>query len=204
MIKRLLLFISALLLLPAQAFAQDLEGTWAFRIGDATIFTFEISESEDGEWHGRWTRPEDFASNGVVFARMVGSEEVEAMAALEFAGTIELSFDDPRPGAVPDIFNFRLMGPNTAEMTYVGTEFDPYPLIRVAPDTPLGPFDEDAIYDRDNAVTEADYIEPEELNLDDVAAPEENVEPAEDLPEPEAEEEGDDGLPGDFLEGLDG
>lgn len=197
MMMRLLLFVAALAGLPLSALANDLEGTWALRIDNANIFTFEISEDADGEWQGVWTRPESFNSNGVVFAQLTGSERLQAMAALEFAETIELSFDDPRPGAVPDIFRFRQLSENQAEMTYVGTDFEPYPLVRVARETPIGPFDGNRIYDRDNAVLEAEYIEPEEPIV------EQAPEPAE---EPEVESPAEDvrpsRLPDDFLDDL--
>lgn len=160
MVLRFLLLLAALFALPAQALANDLIGHWAFRIDDATIFTFEISQDADGDWQGSWTRPASFRSNGVVFAELTGSEELEAMAALEFAGLIELSFEDPRPGAVPDIFRFRHVAENRAELTYVGTDLAPYPLVRVAPGSRIGPFDASRIYDSDNAVFEADYVAP--------------------------------------------
>ncbi len=159
MIQRILLTLAALLL-SVPAMANDLVGSWAFRIDDATIFTFDIAQDADGEWQGAWTRPASFRSNGVVFAELTGSEELEAMAALEFAEMIELSFEDPRPGAVPDIFRFRLIAENRAELTYVGTGFPPYPLVRVAPGSRIGPFDASRIYDSDNAVTQADYDAP--------------------------------------------
>lgn len=160
MLLRFLLLLAALLALPAQALANDLVGSWAFRIDDATIFTFAISQDEDGDWQGSWTRPASFHSNGVVFAELTGSEQLDAMAALEFAGLIELSFEDPRPGAVPDIFRFRHIAENRAELTYVGTDLPAYPLIRVVPGSPIGPFEASRIYDFDNAVTEADYVAP--------------------------------------------
>lgn len=146
-----------LALAPGAAFGQDIEGSWALRISDATVFRFDISRSEDGEWRGTWTRPESFASNGAVFARMTGSEQLQSMAGIEFAGDVELSFDDPRPEAIPDIFRFRHLGEGQAQLTYVGTDLAPFPLVQVAPGTPLGPFAEERIYDRDNAQTEPTY-----------------------------------------------
>lgn len=164
----MLRYLLALLLtlLPGAAFANDLEGAWALRIDEATIFRFDIARSDAGEWRGTWARPESFASNGAVFARLTGSEQVPSMAGIEFAGDVELSFDDPRPDAIPDIFRFRHVREGQAQLTYVGTDLAPYPLVRVAPGTPLGPFAEGRLYDRDNAQTEADYdpaaAEPEQ------------------------------------------
>ncbi len=191
---RFFTLIAALLMLPSQLLANDLEGTWALRIDDANIFTFEISRDHEGAWQGVWTRPESFNSNGVVFAQMTGSEQLRAMAALEFAQTIELSFDDPRPGAIPDIFRFRQVADNRAEMTYVGTDFEPYPLVRVPDGTPIGPFTVERIYDRDNIVSELEFSE---MRADPTA------ETAGEIPPVESEQ--DDTRPritADFLDGL--
>jgi hypothetical protein len=148
--------LSALLamLVPVAAQAHELEGRWAFRIDTATIFVFELDRAEDGEWHGTWTRPETFASNGAVFARLVGSKVLTSSAGIEFAGDIELTFDDPAPGAIPDIFRFRHLDEGRAQMTYVGTPLAPYPLIAVPRGTGLGPFAAGMVYDRDNAVSD--------------------------------------------------
>lgn len=184
MIIRLLLALLAMLV-PVAAQAHELEGRWAFRIDAATIFVFEMERAEDGEWHGTWTRPETFASNGAVFARLVGSKVLTSSAGIEFAGDVELTFDDPAPGAIPDIFRFRHLGPGRAQMTYVGTPLAPYPLIAVARGAGLGPFAAGVVYDRDNAVTDPD------------AAP--ALPPA--LPPLEDEPE-EAGLGADFLDGL--
>ena len=70
-----------------------------------------------------------------------------------------------------------------AELTYVGTPLAPYPLVRVARRTALGPFEEARVYDRDNVQTAPDPIVEE-------------PEPARDAePEPTS-------IGADFLEGL--
>lgn len=158
MLRRILLVL-LLLFAPASAFANDLEGSWALRIDEANIFRFDLREISDGVWRGTWTRPDRFRSNGAVFTQMEGSEELDSMAGLDASGEVELSFDDPRPGAVPDIFRFSLVGEGQVAMTYVGTGMAPYPLVRVARDAPLGPFEDGRIYDRDNAQTIPDPLE---------------------------------------------
>ncbi len=142
--------IALLPAIPASA-QQALEGSWAFQIEEAVIFRFDIAEGEDDNWSGIWTRPASFHSNGVLFTQMSGSEEVRSMAGLEFAGQVELSFDDPRPGAIPDIFRFELTGEDTAILTYVGTQLAPYPLVKVDPATPLAQFVRTRAYHRRNA-----------------------------------------------------
>jgi hypothetical protein len=153
MLFRLFIALAALCL-PAAAHAHEMEGRWALRIGETNIFVFAITRADDGEWHGTWTRPDRFASNGAVFARMEGSRDVRSSAGIEFAGDIELTFDDPAPGAIPDIFRFRHLGPGLAQMTYVGTPLAPYPLVAVPEGSGLGPFVAGVVYDRDNAVTD--------------------------------------------------
>lgn len=162
MIARLLLFFAALCL-SAPALADDhdasLDGHWAFRIDDATIFVFSLEKQDGGGWEGAWTRPAQIDSNGVVFRAMAGQQTVRPVSVSERDGALQLTFAGPGDTARNDILRFRQTGENRAELSYVGIPGDPYPLVRVAPDTPLGPFDEVRIYDRDNAVIEADYVE---------------------------------------------
>ena len=151
MVARLLLLL-ALVLPPLPAAAQDapssLEGSWALEIGGATIFRFDLEPvpGED-EWRGTWSRPSRFASDGANFNRIqMPARQIKSMAGLVLDDAVEISFPDPRPDAIPDIFRFRLIDSDAAEMTYVGTGLAPYLLFRVTPATPLGPFREGATY----------------------------------------------------------
>jgi hypothetical protein len=147
MVARLLLFLA--LLLPAPAAAEPLEGSWALEVGGAEIFRFDITRDGDGKWHGTWSKPSSFASDGNNFSHLTGpAKRVPSMTALETPDGIELSFDDPRPGAVPDIFDFKPIDSDAVEMTYVGTKLAPYTLERVKPGAPLGPWDASATYSR--------------------------------------------------------
>lgn len=159
MVSRFLILLG-LLLLPFPALAQSLEGHWAFRIDEATIFVFRLDERPGGTWIGAWKRPTDIASNGAVFQRMGGSEVVVAERSGERDGQVELVFAGPPGSTRSDVLRFRQTGDNQAQLTYVGIPGDPYPLIRVRPDTELGPFEETRIYDRDLAVVEAEYDPP--------------------------------------------
>ncbi len=156
------LILAALLALafPSLAQAQELAGTWALRIDGANIFVFTIEASGDSAPRGSWFRPGSFASNGAVFARLNGSEEVTSQSGRAIAGDVELTFDDPRPNAQPDIFRFHLTGPGQAQLTYVGTPLAPFPLVKVADGARLGPFEFARIYDRDNAATVPPVAEP--------------------------------------------
>jgi len=162
MIARLLLLLA--LLLPGPAAAQSLAGSWALQMGGATIFRFDLAHDADGHWHGTWSKPGSFASDGNHFRKLSGPvKEVRSMTAVDLPDGIELSFNDPTPGAIPDIFDFRLTDPDTVKMTYVGTGLAPYTLKRVAADAPLGPWDPVKIYGRETEAKEADKPDAEAL-----------------------------------------
>ncbi|MXO70132.1 hypothetical protein [Alteraurantiacibacter buctensis] len=127
----------------------ELAGNWDLRIDGTTIFRFAIEKTATGEWRGRWQRPDSFNSNGNAFANMRGGVKSSAsMGGNAVFELVELAFDDPRPGAVPDIFRFRLVGPDQVDMTYVGTQLAPYRLVRAGAGEALGNWDATRIYRR--------------------------------------------------------
>ncbi|GAA0271504.1 hypothetical protein GCM10009127_09660 [Alteraurantiacibacter aestuarii] len=147
----------AVLLLPVSALAQGIEGNWDLRSGDTTIFRFTIAEGDGGEWSGTWQRPASFNTDGNAFARLSGGvEDVPSMTGIEFLERVELSFDDPRPGAIPDIFRFELIDEGHVRMTYVGTDLEPYLLVRSGENDPMGDWDITAIYRRTLPASAAD------------------------------------------------
>ncbi|OYX47809.1 MAG: hypothetical protein B7Y87_00775 [Sphingomonadales bacterium 32-64-22] len=153
MLKRLLFALAALLMLPSAASAETLEGSWALRINDTTIFRFDLRQTGEGEWSGVWARPRSYRNNGVIFSNLEGRAEVTSRNASVQGDALRLTFHDPRPRSLPETFRFRITGEGRAELTYVDTGFAPLPLVRVAQDTEVGPFDEGRLYDRDNAQT---------------------------------------------------
>ncbi len=161
-----ILALLAALLLPFQVAAQDadatLDGHWALQIDDATIFVFMLDEGEDGTWQGSWTRPDTISSNGAVFRQMDGVQTVTPMETVKRRGVVQLTFEGPQSGGRRDVLRFSQTGENTAQLEYMGIPGQPYPLIRVHPDTPLGPFDPVRVYDRDNAVAEAEFVPRED------------------------------------------
>lgn len=141
MLARTFLLLS-LLLLATPAGAETLEGSWALNIGGTAIFRFDLSKDADGKWQGTWSKPSSFASDGNSFSHLTGPpKRVQSMTALDTPSGIELSFNDPRPGAIPEIFDFKPIDPDAVEMIYVGTDLAPYTLDRVEPGAPLGPWD---------------------------------------------------------------
>ncbi len=133
----------------AQAQSDAIAGKWDLRIDGVTIFRFEIAKAGLDEWRGSWSRPDNFATDGYVFARLRGGvETVQSMTGISFNGKVELSFDDPRPNAIPDIFRFELVDPSTVLMTYVGTDLNPFYMVRAAPDDRMGDWNQNAIYSR--------------------------------------------------------
>jgi len=133
----------------AQAQSEALEGSWDFRLDGVTIFRFEISRSGAQEWRGTWSRPESFGTDGYTFTRLRGGvEEVPSMTGIKFNEKVELSFDDPRPNAIPDIFRFELIDYSSARMTYVGTDLAPFAMVRAAPGDPIGKWNDRVAYSR--------------------------------------------------------
>jgi hypothetical protein len=208
-LRRLVLAFLALLLplaVQAQPAGQGIEGAWDLQADGTTVFRFEIGQAANGEWQGRWLRPETFNSDGNAFYNIRGGTmATSSMTALTVGDTVELGFDDPRPGAIPDIFSFRLTGPDSAEMVYVGTDLAPYALVRADAGDAMGPWDAARIYRR--AVPLSDEGDPPagEGQMDfDLAVralaplpePEPAVEPEQDEPQERFR------IEADFLEGF--
>ncbi|MCL6250322.1 hypothetical protein M3P36_04570 [Altererythrobacter sp. KTW20L] len=156
LLRLVLAFLTLLLPLAVQAQPADqapdqgIEGAWDLQADGTTVFRFEIGQAANGEWQGRWLRPETFNSDGNAFYNIRGgTRATTSMTALTVGDTVELGFDDPRPGAIPDIFSFRLTGPDSAEMVYVGTDLAPYALVRASADDAMGPWDAARIYRRE-------------------------------------------------------
>ncbi len=182
MFARWLPLLGLLLAAPAHADAsqyQTLQGSWALQAGGKTIFRFDLTQDEAGKWHATWNKPATFASDGNRFSRLSGPiKKASSVTAIDTPDGIELSFDDPSPGAVPDIFDFKPIDEDAVEMTYVGTGLAPYTLNRVKPDAALGPWDKDAIYSRDGSSSASKAAAPTKIDPDHVlAAPAETEAP---------------------------
>ncbi len=212
MIPRLILVLLAFCM-PSPALAQGIEGLWDFRLDGVTIFRFDVRQTDGDEWEGTWSRPDDFRTDGYAFGGLIDPiKSTESMAGYEFLGMVELSYDDPRPGAIPDIFRFELIDADNVRMTYVGTDLSPYRLVRAVPDDPIGGWDPSQVFRRLRPDEEQMMVQPEPdapapaLEIiplvEEEAEPEPVIEPDEPPLEEEVEEEPAPRVGADFLEGL--
>ncbi|BBC71858.1 conserved hypothetical protein [Altererythrobacter sp. B11] len=175
MLKRLLLAFAMILSVPTALSAQardPLEGLWIFEVEGTGVFGFALEK--DGEsWKAQWLRPRRFASDGVRFIDLVGPPvPIEATATKETGGWLELTFADPRPHTLPDVFRIHVAGTDTAEAIYADTGFPVLPLVRGDPASTLGPWGPGQTYTR----ADADSLTPGAL-VQFSAAP-----PADDAP----------------------
>lgn len=144
----LLLLVAPFLLVGTPAMAADPSGRWAFRAGDKTLFQFDLRRTAKG-WTGIWVRPEHFATDGDSFSNVTGPAiQRSTTSARELDDAVELSFDDPRPGATPDIFRIHAIDAGHAEALYVGTRMEPFALVREAEGARIGPWDSQRTYVR--------------------------------------------------------
>lgn len=127
---------------------QMLAGSWALRVDGAIMFRFDLARSGEG-WSGTWVKPKSFATDGAIFAELSGPPtEQKSQSGRAIGEWAELSFGDARPGAIPDVFRFRLTAPDRAEMLYTDTGQAPYVLERVDAGTTLGPWGAGRVYRR--------------------------------------------------------
>lgn len=127
---------------------QMLAGSWALRVEGTIMFRFDLAPSATG-WTGTWAKPHAFATDGAIFAEIGGPPaEQRSQSGRAIGDWAELSFGDARPGAIPDVFRFRLVSPDRAEMLYTDTGQAPYVLERVDAGTQLGPWAPGRVYRR--------------------------------------------------------
>ncbi len=132
-----------LLLSAASAVATPcMTGAWALQASGQTMFRIEISTTPTSTT-ATWERPEHFETDGESFSRVSGPTVRRSARSVKLVnGDVELSFDDPVPGATPDNFQLRCVGPGHLKATYQGAGFEPFDFIRTqAKGVPLGPWD---------------------------------------------------------------
>ena len=141
------LILACLLFLPTQAAAQQsLEGSWALRLEGANIMRWDLDRQGDA-WEGTWVKPDSFASDGQRFASIeMPAVERESDSGRSMGDWAELAFKSEDGEGEGDVFRFRLLSANRAEMIYAGTGLPPFTLQRVAVGALLGPFEKDRVY----------------------------------------------------------
>jgi len=108
---------------------------------DQTIFRFEITQTRNG-WAVVWARPAHATMDGEIFSAIVGPvERRPAKSARELNGALEITFDDPYPNSMPDVFQLTFVDPRHLSATYASTGFEPWILVHEASAAPLGPWD---------------------------------------------------------------
>lgn len=133
---------------PSSLSVQMLLGSWALRVEGTVVFRFDLARS-GGEWSGTWVKPRSFATDGAIFAQLSGPPlEQRSQRGRAIGKWAELTFGDTRPGAIPDVFRFRLISPERVEMLYTDTGHAPFVLERVEPGTAPGPWPAGRIYRR--------------------------------------------------------
>lgn len=139
-------FLAALLVLfPIPAFAASASGVWVVRAGDIALFQFEVSHTPTG-WTGIWSRPSHFNTDGETFSEIKGPVVRRiARSARVIGEAVELTFDDPRPNATPDVFLIRASDANHAEARFAETAIS-LVLVREATGATLGGWDAGRTY----------------------------------------------------------
>lgn len=134
MIRRLILMLTLSVAMPAMA--ADPAGIWALRTGNVTLFKIAVRHDGPG-WAATWIRSADFdvdadgkfKTGGPIIKRPA----TEAHANPD--GTVEVRFDDPRPGAIPDVFRIRAIDAHHAETYFSGGRMGVILLARATPKT---------------------------------------------------------------------
>lgn len=176
MIRAVILGLVLCLVAPARA--ADPSGLWAFRADNVTIF--QLALHRDGAaWSGSWIRPTAFAIDGDYFTDVTGpaTKRPAISARANPDGSIELVFDDPRPGAIPDAFRVRVLDTNRAEAYYNGARMGAFLLVRERAGAPIGGWDRKRAYRYDvatnwptnsemTALYDADQKDRESPNID--------------------------------------
>lgn len=153
MLLRFFAFLLAALAVSAAAQApapSSVAGSWALQFEGTTIFRFDVEQAGDS-WKGTWWRPRTFGigPQGDTFYQVSGPPvEVPSGEGKTIGEWTELSFPDNRPGAVPDVFRFRMLGEDRAEALYVGTGLPAFVLIRVPAGSVAGPWEPERTYRR--------------------------------------------------------
>lgn len=124
-------------------------GSWALKASGQTMFRLNIKATPAGTT-ATWERPENWESDGESFSQITGPVvRRPALAVKSVNGELEISFDDPRPGATPDNFHVHCVDAGHLSVTYLGSVFEPFDLVKdESKGAVLGPWDSGRSYRR--------------------------------------------------------
>lgn len=110
---------------------------YALRIGDAILWEFVLQKNKTG-WATQWLRPTLFDFDGASFEHIEGTPLAREGSVVSLGeDQLQLSFPDPKPGAVPDIFYLKNVGTSAVTLEYIGTGFEPFNMVRLPRPAPL-------------------------------------------------------------------
>ncbi|WP_245653654.1 hypothetical protein [Sphingomonas pituitosa] len=132
--------ITALFLAATPIPPTDAVGCWALRADGTDLMRFALTRTRAG-WLGKWQHPKHFSLDSDTMWRVTGAvvEQVTPQVH-EVPGGVELVFDDPSPGAVPDRFVLTPQGV-TGQLSYNPISVEPWTVRRVACTAPFGGWD---------------------------------------------------------------
>jgi hypothetical protein len=151
-IKHMFIFYIGLLISASTVAPSCSIGTWDLKASDETILRFEINTTSSGTT-AIWERPERFRVDieGEKFSNLSSNAVRRSAQSVRLVnGDVELSFDDPEPNSIPDIFVLKCVEPNRLKVDYQGIGLEPFDFVRAQTDQlKLGPWDTKRTYVRE-------------------------------------------------------
>lgn len=124
-------------------------GRWITTAGDRPIFALTIADGPNGP-SAIWERPAHFDADAENFSNVRGPAVRRTAQSVRRDGDVlQLAFDDPRPGATPDVFRVRCTPPGRLSVELDGAEMEPFDFSRApAQAATLGGWDANRTYVR--------------------------------------------------------
>ncbi|MEP7006768.1 MAG: hypothetical protein ABI810_12360 [Sphingomonas bacterium] len=124
-----------------------LSGTWYLLASGKVVFRVVVRKIDKG-WSGAWHHPDNFRFDGISFTNVSGEWVKEvAQAGRSIDCGIELIFEDPASEDPPFTMVIHGVDPDTAKMTFTGTNLQGLPLVRSPGREPPWPWDPGRSYD---------------------------------------------------------
>ncbi len=126
--------------------AAEPSGIWALKAEGTTLYRFEISKTASG-WNAIWVRPTAMRTDGYTIFDIHGPVIRRTASKVAASGdALELTFDDPQPGGMPDVFRIHVTDDTHATEEYLALNSESFDLVREPADTTLGDWDAQKIY----------------------------------------------------------